>query len=260
MSSISTKTNSGFTLVELLVVAPVAILVIAGLVAIMINLVGDALTTQQRTVAAYQTQDGLDQVEQDIRLSSAVLSTTGALTSPQGSNQTATQFLASANTLDADTALILSAYATTTSPLLSSRALVYTNQPTGTCPSPYTANNPLTYMIVYFVSSGTLWRRTIVPSATLCGGATAWQKNSCLPGSSGAVCITQDRRVVDNVSSVVVTYYFEITSPGYSVSTKTSLTGTDDPTSVKLTVNTSKSVGNGSVTSALSIYASRLND
>lgn len=260
MSSTNTKTSAGFTLVELLVVAPIAILVISGLAALMINLVGDALITQQRNSAAYQTQDGLDQIEQDIRLSAGVLSTTGTLTAPQGSSQSTTAFVADASTLDANTALILSAYATTSNPLLSTRTLVFTNQPSGACPAPYTSNDPLNYNIVYFVSDGTLWRRTIVPSATLCGGAVPWQKNSCLPGSSGTVCITQDRRVVDDVSSVVVTYYFEVTTPSYSFTTAGSLSATDKPTSVKVTINTSKGIGNGNVTSSMSVYASRLND
>lgn len=259
MSSTNTKTSAGFTLVELLVVAPIAILVISGLAALMINLVGDALITQQRNSSAYQTQDGLDQIEQDIRLSGSVLSTTGTLTSPQGSGQSTAAFVADAGTLDTNTALILNAYATTANPLLSTRALVYTNQPSGACPTPYTSNDPLKYKIVYFVSGGTLWRRTIVPTATLCGGAVPWQKNSCLPGSSGAVCITQDRRVVDDISSVAVTYYFESTNP-YSVTTKSSLVATDNPTSVKVTIGTSKNIGNGSVTSSMSVYASRLND
>lgn len=260
MSSTSTKAGAGFTLVELLVVAPVAILVIAALAALMINLVGDAVITQQRNDAAYQTQDGLDQIEQDIRLSATVLSTTGTLTSPQGSGQSTTAFVADAGTLDTNTALILSAYATTANPLLSTRALVFTNQPSGSCPTPYTSNDPLNYKIIYFVSGGTLWRRTVVPTATLCGGAVPWQKNSCLPGSTGALCITQDRRVVDNISSVTVTYYFETTNPTYTVSTAGSLSGTDNPTSVKLTIGTTKNIGNGSVTSSMSVYASRLND
>ena len=247
----------------MLVIAPIAILVIAGLVSLMINFVGDALISQQRSSATYEAQDGLNQVEQDIRLSSAVLWTTGALTSPQGSgaSQTTAAFNAGSTTLDSTNALILSAYATTANPIAATsaapRTLVYTNLPGGTCPTPYTSNTPLTYKIVYHVFSGSLWRRTIVPSTTTCGGVTAWQKNSCAVASS---CVTDDRLIVSNVSSAVVTYYTEIASPYSSTVTAPPLDANDNPTSVKLTVTTSKNVAGGMITSTNYIYASRLND
>lgn len=265
MSSTNTKIQSGFTLVEMLVIAPIAVLVVAGIVSLMINFVGDALISQQRSTATYQTQDGLDQVEQDVRLSSSILSTTGTLTSPQGSgsNQTssAAAFVADSGTLDDTSALILSAYATTANPIAATaatpRTLVYTNVPTNPCPTPYTTNNPLTYKIVYFVYNGSLWRRTIVPSATTCGGLIAWQKNSCMPPAS---CTTSDRKVISDVSSVTVTYYTEIPVPYSSTTEVPPLISTDDPTSVKMTVTTSKNVAGGLITSTASIYATRLND
>lgn len=258
MSSTHTRKNAGFTLIELLVIAPIAILVITGFVAVMINLVGDVLITQQRNTAAYETQDGLDQLEQDIRLSTTILDTTGSLTSPYGSNSGTGPFTAS-STLDGSSdgpALILSTYATTANPLSSSRTLVYTNQPTGSCASPYTSNTPLAYTIVYFVKNGSLWRRTIVPTGTtLCNGP-AWQKSSCQPGQT---CPTLDRQVVSNVSSVNVTYYIESYGP-YGVTTKTSLTTGDNPTSARVVINTSKNVAGNAVTSSMPIYASRLSD
>lgn len=254
----TTRVRSGFTLVELMVVAPVAILVIATLIALMINFVGDVLIAQQRNAAVYESRDGVDQIEQDVRLSKAVLQTTGTLPSPQGSNGATAAFTAS-GPLSATSALILSAYATTANPMAatpaSPRTLVFTNKPANPCPTPYTSNDPLTYTIVYFISSGTLWRRTIVPSATTCGGAVAWQKNSC-PSTS---CASEDRRVADNVSSVTVTYHIETLTP-YTDVTKTTLAASDNPTSVELTINTSKSVAGGTVTSSVSMYASRLNN
>lgn len=260
MSSINISVKKGFTLVELLVIAPVAILVIAGLVGTMVSMIGDVLINQQRNVEIYETQDGLNQIEQDVRLSSAILSTTGTVASPQGSDS-ATAAFTSNGTVNADqsislsstNALILSAYATTTNPLLSSRSLVYANSPT-VCSGAYTTNPPVSYRIVYFISGGSLWRRTILPTGlTLCNGP-AWQQNSCASG-----CITNDRLVVSNVSSVNVTYNIETTNP-YSSVIDTSLSTTDNPTSVKVQISTSKIVTGGAINSSLSIYATRLSD
>ena len=246
----------------MLVVAPIAILVIAGLVSLMINFVGDALMSQQRSSATYEAQNGLDQVEQDIRLSSAVLWTTGALPSPQGSgaSQTTAAFNAGSTTLDSTNALILSAYATTANPIAATSAapptLVYTNTPVNPCPTPYTTNNPLSYKIVYFVYNGSLWRRTIVPTAaTTCGGIIPWQKNSCTVAAS---CVTDDRLIVSNVSSVTVTYSTEVALPYSSTVTAPPLDASDNPTSVKMTVTTSKNVAGGTISATTSIYATRL--
>lgn len=268
MSSTNINSGHGFTLVELLVVAPIAILVVAGLVSVMITLVGDVLMTQQRNVATYETQDGLTQIEQDIRLSPAILQTTGTFTAPsyQGSNIASAAstntgaFTASTSFSGSDTSkgLIMSAYATTANPLATSRTLVYTNQPVNSCPAVYTSNDPLDYMIIYYVYSGSLWRRTVIPTATLCGGAVVWQKNSCA-AAAAANCQTGDRLVATNVTSVNVTYYIETANP-YSVTTTTMASPTDNPTSVKVTINTSKTVAGGPIASSMSVYASRLNN
>jgi Tfp pilus assembly protein PilV len=260
MSSTNIDTRRGFTLVELLIIAPIAILVIAGLVAAMINLVGDALISQQRNTATYEAQDGLNQMEQDIRLSSAILSTSGAVATPQGSDSGTAAFSANGTvnadnsiSLSSSTALVLKAYATTTNPLSPTRAFVYTNSPLA-CSGNYTTNVPLSYMIVYFISGGSLWRRTILPSsATLCNGP-AWQQNSCTSG-----CVTNDRLIVSNVSSVKVTYYIEKDNP-YSSSIDTSLVATDNPTSVGIKVATSKTVAGSAIGSSLSTYATRVSD
>ncbi|MEO5948793.1 MAG: hypothetical protein ABIP74_00115 [Candidatus Saccharimonas sp.] len=251
--------------------APIAILVVGFLVNIMINLVGDVLMTQQRNVATYESQDGLNQIEQDVRLSVKIMQTTGTFTAPsyQGSaiassaSTNTGAFTASTSFDGSDTreALILRAYATTANPLSTNRTLVYTNQPGGSCPATYTSNDPLTYLIIYYMYSGSLWRRSVIPSATLCGGAVVWQKNSCA-AAAATHCQTNDRLVANSVSSVNVTYYAATTdSSGHTTVSTTPMTQpTEDPVSVKVVINTSKTVAGGSITSTMSTYASRLNN
>jgi Tfp pilus assembly protein PilV len=255
----------GFTLVELLVIAPVTVLVITGLVAVLIGLVGDALMAQQRNAATYESRDGLDQLEQDIRLSSAILQTSGTMPAYQGSNiassaSTNTTAFTAHTTLDGTSgrALILSAYATTANPITTTRTLVYTNQPVNPCPNPYTTNNPLRYTIVYYVYANALWRRTVVPSTATCGGAVAWQKNSCALAAA-ANCPTNDRLVVSNISSVTISYYLETSNP-YTKSSLAMTQPTDNPTSINITVNTSKNVAGSPIATTMTLYASRLNN
>ena len=77
MSYSKTASQPGFTLVEMLVVAPIVILVVGGIVALLIALVGDVLIARERNSMAYNTQDALNLIEQDVRLSSNIQATTG---------------------------------------------------------------------------------------------------------------------------------------------------------------------------------------
>lgn len=76
--------SNGFTLVELLVVAPIVLLVIAGLVVAMVSMVGDSLAANGRASVAYNMQDALDRIEQDARIATNFMPTYGYFSSPQG--------------------------------------------------------------------------------------------------------------------------------------------------------------------------------
>lgn len=61
--------QTGFTLVEVLVVAPMAIIIIGVLVAVVVNLTGSAMRSTAKAQLQNEIVGALDQIEQDVRLS-----------------------------------------------------------------------------------------------------------------------------------------------------------------------------------------------
>jgi len=190
--------SKGFTIVEILIVAPIVILVIGVFVTAVVNMTGDVLATRASNVLSYNIQDALNRIEQDVDSSSGYLATNNiTLTSPQGYDDSTASFK---NVGANGTMLILNTYATTSNPL-NSTSIVYTPSP-NLCGSNLVSQNPPVMMnIIYFVKNGTLWRRVVAPSnyATI-GCSVPWQQPSCAAGTSGGpFCEAQDTRLVDGI-------------------------------------------------------------
>lgn len=200
----------GFTIVEILIVAPIVILVIGVFISVIVSMTGDVLASRGATALAYNIQDALNRIEQDVTTSGAYLATNNiTLTSPQGYNDDTTNF----HNADATngTMLILNTYATTENPLSSTRNIVYVAGQPNPCSSLLiNANVPVMMNVIYFVKDNTLWRRVVAPSNYLTVGCNVpWQQPSCAPDISGAFCKTQDVRLVDGIQTggFSVNYY-----------------------------------------------------
>lgn len=251
----------GFTIIEVLIIAPIALLVIAGLVSAMVAMIGDALVTNARSVVIYNTQDALGRIEQDARISINFMNTLTNLKSPQGKDNGTSSFQSTSGDL------ILTQQATTSSPYEQTRKLVYYKNQPNDCGTNENANRVLLSRSVYFLRNGSLWRRVVVNDAnrdatpdgnTVCD--TPYQRNSCAPldspaptlnGTVGSTCQTYDERLVDNVSSFSTTYY-----------TATGAT-TTDPTqalSIKVDLSISQTVAGQTITQSGSIRVVRSND
>lgn len=204
--------QSGFTLIEILIIAPVVILVISGFVALMITLIGDVLTTRDQSAMAFEAQDALDRIEQDTRLTTQFLDTSGTQVAPQGSNNnfTGTAAFTSSN------ALVMGGLATDKNPTDTSRQIIYyAKQPYDCGTQQQIYNRVFQAKVIYFVKDGSLWRRVILPDyntsptandQTVC--SVPWQRNSCSPGYGGGTrCETNDTEIMKNVSSFSVKYY-----------------------------------------------------
>lgn len=205
------KISQGFTIAEMVVVAPIVILVIGVFIFGIVTMTGDILATRSANALTLNVQDALNRIEQDIKLSGGYLTTNNfTLSSPQGSDDLTTPFTnvgASENK-----PLILNTYATTSNPLSSSRNILYTYDQPNSCGSDkINQNKPVMLNVVYFVKSNTLWRRVIAPSFyNTVGCDKAWQQPSCTPGYNAAFCKTSDERLVDGINSTggfVVNYY-----------------------------------------------------
>lgn len=223
MPSMHHRTSDrGFTLVEVLVIAPIVILAISAFIGITITIIGDVIVTRNSTSQVHDATSALEQLDQDLRLTSQFPTTTGALPSPQGRNNNFTG--TSAFTSSDDDTLILSTAATDGNPTLSNRRIIYyANQPnactTNVSPASVVYNRIFYTTNIYFVKDGSLWRRTFVPdfnttvgspnANTVCPSAqfSMWQQNTCSPGYSATRCQAQDTKLVDNVADFSVEYF-----------------------------------------------------
>jgi len=194
----------GFTIVEMLIIAPIVILVIGIFISAIVSMTGDALATRSSNALAYSIQDALNRIEQDIKSSGAFLATNNiSIVSPQGYDNATSAF----HNADATngTMLIINSYATDKNPLNPTQKKVYVS------------GQPIMINIVYFVKNGTLWRRVIVPTNyTATDSTVPWQQPSCAPGISGTPCKTLDTRLVDgikNINDFSISYYLNSTSP-----------------------------------------------
>lgn len=263
MTFTQAKSQRGFTLVEMLVIAPIVIISIGLLIALMINLVGDVVIARERGTQEYDVQNALNEVEQDTKLSSAFAGVFNNMPSPQGKNNSTGAFTATPGVSGGD--LIMNQYATTKNPLDTTRELVYYANRPNDCSGDYGANINLFYHSVYFLKtvSGvtSLRKRTFVPTYNTNTGTSAdlnsvckapWQRNSCDYTVTGAVCQTKDEILVNNVKTFTVTYYTD----------NTYTTTTSDPSqaqAIKVDLTAEKTVGGETVTSSGSVQSLHTN-
>jgi len=197
------KKGGGFTLIEMLVVAPFVILLIGTTVSIISTLTGDSLKVVSKNEKIHEVQDALERIEatsERAKQGFEATTTQSPLTAPQGKNSGTTAFSSNATTL------VIQIPATTENPLSNSRRILYTD---AACSIIYVA------YLVYFVDSGTLYERTIrgssatsgysVNSSNVCVTSTPWQRGSCTSAGSG-VCVKADEVLATDVTNFAVTY------------------------------------------------------
>lgn len=223
----------GFTLVEMLVVAPIVIITIGAFLTVIISMTGEVLSSRASNTLSYNVQDALNRIEQDVKMSNGYLATnsiplaadatyttTGVNTNEkQGYNDDPTAFTNVAGS--SGTSLILSMVATSTNPVSTSSSYVYLKNKPNACASAPGYNIPLSYNVVYFTktvsSVTTLYRRTIMPNSyndttnTVCN--SPWQQPSCSPTyieaqSSSVFCKTKDVSLVSGTSVSFLLQYF----------------------------------------------------
>jgi type II secretory pathway pseudopilin PulG len=249
------KDSQGFTLIEMLIIAPVVLIVIGTFVTLMVSMVGTVLITRDRNVLTYNVHDALDRIEQDTRISTQFLTTTGTLTSPQGSGDTTTPFT------DTST-LLLSSLTTDKNPNNSTRQLVYYAQQPNACGTSETYNRIFLNQIIYYVKNGSLWRRNVLPtynlnatpdSNTVC--EAPWQRNTCTLGySTIPPCETNDEEIMQNVSSFSVKYYADPSSI-----TDLTASGANGASTIEVTINGTKTTAGKSLNSSGTVRATKLN-
>lgn len=258
--SLPTKSDysKGFTLVEILIIAPIVVLIIGTFIGFITSMVGDVLANRDQNTLVYETQSALNRIEQDTRLSTQFLTTTGALTAPQGSDNNFTGTAAFTNTSNT---LALTSLTTDQNPESGARSLVYyANQPNA-CGTTQTHNRALLSTVVYFINGTTLWRRTILPTydlnstvdaTTVC--STPWQLNSCSPGYTLTRCKTNDEQIMSNISGLSVQYFSTIGS-----TTDLGAANAGSAAAISVTITSSQGTGGRNISTSASMRATKLN-
>jgi len=267
--------HNGFTLVEILVVAPIVILAIGVFITMIVTMTGDIMASRGANSLAYNVQDALSRIEQDVKHSGAFLATNNIITTPQGYDNAVAPF-DNANT---DTAigpmLILNVYTTTSNPVSPTRNIVYTKNPNA-CGSNLKSQNPPVMMnVVYFIKNNTLWRRTLAKTGyndiTNITCDVPWQQPSCYPGISGTICKAQDIKLVDGVSpnsGLTINYYptpssdtpNAVASDGSVTDDTTRLAALQSNSTVKVTINAASTIAGRDTNFSSSIRATSPNN
>ena len=198
--------QAGFTLVEMLVAAPLFIIFIGVMIGLVTNLTRDAALAGARNELTYQAQSALETIEaqsrfeiDEIGLRDVTWRTdvASALNADQLKNVPGMTSTKATSNL---TTLLIKTATTTMNPSDPNRQIVqicplYTpsGAPAGTLP----AYN------FYYVKDGGLYRRVIIEALTRCGvGVTTWQRNSCPEGSVSTSCQSSDDRLTSEDTNV----------------------------------------------------------
>ena len=205
----------GFTLVEMMIVAPMMIIIIGTIIVAIVTLTGESLAEGGRAQLLNDVQDSLDRIEADVQASGAYLSTNNfTITAPQGLDDSTQKFV-SISPVGVDS-IILNSFFTTASPALSTRSLVYLpNTPFACGDASIVQNQVMTNNVVYFVKDTSLWRRTVATStyaSKACAGVNIWQQPNCaeaLMATNTSLCKAQDELLLTGVqpTDFIVDYY-----------------------------------------------------
>lgn len=266
----------GFTLVEMLVVAPIVILAIGAFLTVIISMTGEVLSSRASNTLTFNVQDALARIEEDTKLSAGFLATNSVpLTAGngQGYNNDATNFTNVGGS--SGTSLILNMVATTGNPLSTSSQYIFLKDQPNPCASAQN-NIPLTYNIVYFVKDNSLWRRVVMPSqyadTTNYACAAAWQQPSCNPtwlAAQGGTpfCRTNDVELVEGVTAAdfSVSYFTgsgttssntAASDSGATIANRTSALNAS--TTVDVTINANQLAAGRDISQTASVRTSRL--
>jgi Tfp pilus assembly protein PilE len=263
-------TSRGFTLVEMMIIAPIVILAIGAFITLIVNLTGEIMSSRGSNTVTYNVQNALNRIEEDVKLSAGFLQTNSikfnATTNPQGRGNanSVTDFTAAGDSTTGP-ALILNSLVTDGNPLsLDSRLIYLANQPNDCSnAAEYIKNRPMTMNIIYFIKDNTLWRRTVMPTgydvgSNYCGSKAPWQRPSCVTATSHAFCKTNDERLVDNVAASGFNInYFNSASSSTPIS-PTSNTVLQPATTAAISITSNSVVAGREIIGAGTVKASRL--
>ncbi len=194
------KEQSGFTLVELLVISPIILVTVMAGVTFLFNEYGRVIKQDGQLNLQLEAQDILFGLQDDLWYANQFASDmNGNLTdsyAPSGGWKSNTT----------PPTLIVSLPALTTNQRNPNRLPVYINESTCTPPDGNGQNSVLYDNVIYFVSGTNLYKRTLTAPASLAVCNTPYEKQTCPPANATASCHA-DVLLSDHIASFAVTYY-----------------------------------------------------
>jgi len=240
-----------FTIVELVIVAPIVILVIGTFILAAVTMTGDVMATRASNLLTFNIQDTLNRIQNEARVSNALSPSYSYIYSPQSDDDIQ-------NSINDGKALTLSVYGMTADPTasISDVALPYrpTQAMTGFGCIDSSGQNIGIFNIVYFKKSdGALWRRVIGDNP--CDDYPAWPKPSCPADKMNLgsydiqgyrpttvtfhVCQSTDLKLVDGVTDFSLTYHSD-TSATIKITAKQTIAGREINQSGTITIYSAK--------------------
>jgi hypothetical protein len=192
------KNEQGFTLVELLIMAPIMILTIVFLMSFLFNQYGDLIKQGAQINLQTEAQVITFSMEDDVFFANGFVQDLNAGLSDSYQPSGGWKYNTTPQTL------IISDPAKTKSHRDANRQPVYINT-VGCDASVVDQNDPLYNNIIYFVSGTNLYKRIVSAPSTMNTCGTSFQKQSCPAGHTSTAC-PPDRILTDKLSSFVVTY------------------------------------------------------
>jgi hypothetical protein len=192
------KHQAGFTLVELLVIAPVLMITIVYMMSFLFSQYGQLVQQGSQLDLQAEAQNITFSMQDDIFFATSFEKAMGSNLQDDFQPSGGWKYNTSPPTL------ILSTTALTKSRRDTDRAPVYINT-LGCTPDETLKQNDVLYNnTIYFTSGTNLYKRTITAPASLSTCGTSYEKQSCPTATSTCVA---DKLLTDKLNSFTVTYY-----------------------------------------------------
>ena len=211
------RTNEkGFTIVELSLVIVLLGILFPIFSSFLVSMYRDAYYLNEQVKSSSEITQALFYMEENVRSANAFQTgIQGAYSDFYGPHDLGTAG-AQAWSYKGDSAtsrvLVTQNYSTTTNTSNSGRQPVFTNSSTFNCTTQIYYQKQLTYLTIYFVKDGTLYRRLLTDKVTaLCPSNIQQQKQTCPPYISDATrnssCEAYDEVLANNVTNFTVEYF-----------------------------------------------------
>lgn len=260
----------GFTIVELTIVVVVLGLIFPIFSALVVTSYRDVLAQDDRVKMVSELKRALWYMDDNVRVSNSFIAGVPSVYSdPYGQRNLGSsggEAWSYKGLSSSQRVLMTQSYATTTNALSSGRQAVFVNTPEFNCTTEMYYQPQLSFVTIYFVNDGTLYRRLLTDTTTaLCPGNAQQQRQTCPPyiaiGSRHASCLANDEILATNVTSFSVGYY-QIIQDGTSTQIDPSFTSTDPEilsSADYALVTVTSGVRNNAVTSTLTQRLTKVN-